>query len=71
MYTIIKEPDGKFYCLAGLQDDTERWTCETLKEAVRSMKKFAAHEQNIIKKRNIVFLQEVRETVTQTVHWKP
>ncbi len=41
MYRIIYGRDGKYHCEGRLQDGTERWTNDTLDEAVDSLKKFA------------------------------
>ena len=41
MYAIYKQQDGKYYCTGMLQDGTERWTKDTLEEAIKSLKEFA------------------------------
>lgn len=68
MYTIIEE-NGKFVCEGRLQDGTERWTKDTLDEAVESLKRFADvmnHDKNL-KRKHITFLKPIQALQTQYV----
>ncbi len=72
MYTIIKGLDGKYHCHGRLQDSTERWTEDTLKKAIKSMKvhaKMGNHTK--IKKRDITYLQEAPVTKMEYIPWQP
>lgn len=74
MYTIILGLDGKYHCEGMLQDSTERWSHDTLDEAVKSMKDFAKHgNHDNIKKKDITFLRvaPVTEPLYRYEEWKP
>jgi hypothetical protein len=65
MYTIRKLLNGKYLCECRIQDGTERWECDTLKDATNELKRAAKSLNNqTIKKRDIGFLQEVQRTVS-------
>ncbi len=56
MCEIYSMADGTFRCVGKIQDGTERWTCNTLEEAVKSMKRFAKVMNGTkIKKKHIAF----------------
>lgn len=59
MYQIFRDMDGKYHCAGRLQDGTERWTCNTLDEAVQSLKDFArAANGDTIKRKQISYYEE-------------
>ena len=72
MYTIYNLASGRFECEGRLQDGTERWQCDSLVEAIRSMKKFAlAANHTKIKTKDIRFLRPEKFSDVRWVPWKP
>jgi hypothetical protein len=72
MYTIIRLNNGKFLGMFRLQDGTERYTYDTLKEAIKGAKSFAKTCNGMkIKKKHISFLQEQPVTEVKLVPWDP
>lgn len=74
MYTVIKKLNGKYLCIGGLQDGSERWEEDSLEAAVKSMKRFAevmngARGEHKLKRKHITFLQERNVTTTACVPW--
>lgn len=64
MYSIYKEPDGRFKCEVTIQDGTERWYKDTLEEAIKSVKSGAmAYNHNKIMKSDIQYFEAVPVTV--------
>lgn len=72
MYTIFKGTDGKFHCEGRLQDGTERWTKDTLDEAVESLKQFAetmngAKGPHRLKRKHISYYESVQVVKTEWI----
>lgn len=73
MYTIVKLQNGKFLGMFRLQDGTERYTYDTLEEAIKGAKSFAKYMNGNknLKKKHINYLQEKAVVETQFVDWEP
>ena len=72
MYTIIKLLNGKYLGQFRLQDGTERYTFDTLEEAIKEAIQFARVLNGTkIKRKSITFLQEQPVTEIQYVPWSP
>ena len=73
MYTIVELPSGKYECQGRIQDGTEYWTCDTLEEAIKSMKQFAKFMNGAtkLKKKHIRFLHQQQVIRTEYVEFRP
>ena len=73
MYVIVELPNKKYECQGRIQDGTEYWTCDTLEEAIKSMKQFAKFMNGAtkLKKKDILFLRQQQVTRVEYVEFKP
>lgn len=70
---IVELPNKKYECQGRIQDGTEYWTCDTLEEAIKSMKQFAKVMNGApkLKKKDILFLRQQQIIRTEYTEFKP
>lgn len=71
MYTIIKQPDGRYRVECMIQDGTERWFESNFADAIKSLKEGAwAMNHTKIKERDIDFVKLESVTAFKQVRCK-